>query len=126
MSITFLSRWYPRPAQLAEFLGIIGRLAAAFPPEIAAGITLLQPTLNRDGEFVAVEVWKDESALNKLRESTLFHDAIRDMSACCTRPCEIEHLNPLGEDGGVFARYPVGKAHSHFYPDLGAMSAVYR
>lgn len=126
MTISFIARWFPRPEKLEEFFGVIGRLGAGFPPEIAAGITLLQPSMNRDGQFVALEVWNDEAILNKLRESKLFHDAIRDMSACCSKPCEIEHLNPLGDDGTIFQRYPKGKADAKFYPDLGAMTALYR
>ncbi|MET0988451.1 MAG: antibiotic biosynthesis monooxygenase [Steroidobacteraceae bacterium] len=126
MTMAFIARWYPRPEKLEDFLGVIAQLGAGFPPEIAAGITLMQPTLNRDGQFVVLEVWKDEAILNRLRESKLFHDAIRNMSACCSRPCELEHLNPLGERSNVFERYPSGKAHPAFYPDLGSMTAIYR
>lgn len=125
MAVIFASRWFPLPERRADFINLVGGLGAAFTPEIAAGITLLQPTFNRDDQFVALEVWNSEEKLNSLRASTLFHDAIRAMSACCSRPAEIEHFNMLGEDGDLFKRYPAGKADPRYYPDLGTMTPLF-
>jgi len=126
MSIRFIARWFPRPERKQEFLGVVAKLGAAFPPEVAAGIALLDPSFNRAGEFVVIEVWKGEALLNQLRESALFHDAIRAMTACCSRAPEVEILNPIGGDGSVFERYPAGRAAARCYPDTGATTVTCR
>jgi quinol monooxygenase YgiN len=84
MAIHFLARWYPKPERLPEFLGILQRLAGSLPPDVAAGLEQMHTVLNRNGEFLAFEIWKDEQAMNRLRRSKLFHDAIREFSACCS------------------------------------------
>jgi quinol monooxygenase YgiN len=103
MPINFIVRWTPRPELRDKFLDVISRLGAAFTPEMARAIEFMRPTFNRQGQFVVLEVWKDQEALDRLRQSELFHNAIRDLSACCDKPLEIEHL----------------------YPDLGAMTPVF-
>lgn len=125
MPVIFIARWFPLPERREAFLTVISRLKDAFTPEILAGITMLQVCFNHEGHFVAVEMW-DEEILNSLRASQVFHEAVRDLSACCSRPLEIEHLNPLGGDDGVFKRYPPGKADPRYYPDLGVMTPLYR
>ena len=126
MSVAFIAHWYPKPEMREQFIKVIGVLAAGFTPEIAAGIKFIQPAFNRDGEFIACEVWEDENALNTLRTSAFFHQAIRDMSACCSRPLELEHIDPLGSDGSIFERYPAGCADPRYYPDLGPMTPLFR
>jgi quinol monooxygenase YgiN len=126
MAIIFLARWFPLPERRDEFVKLLGKLGAAFTPELTAAIDSIRPTFNRDGQFVAIEVWNNEETLNSLRASKLFHDAIRAMSACCNRPAEIEHFSVLGEESDIFERYPVGKADPKYYPDLGAMTPLYR
>ena len=126
MRIHFLAHWYPRPERLDEFLRILGELAAAFTPDIAAGVYQIHTVLNREGEFLAFEVWDSEDAMNRLRRSQVFHDAIRDLSACCSRPLEFEHLDALDGDGSIFERYPAGTPDPELYPDLGDMTPIWR
>jgi quinol monooxygenase YgiN len=126
MAIHFLARWYPKPERLPEFLGILQRLAGSLPPDVAAGLEQMHTVLNRNGEFLAFEIWKDEQAMNRLRRSKLFHDAIREFSACCSRPLEFEYLDTLDGDGSVFKRYPAGKPDPELYPDLGPMTPIWR
>lgn len=126
MRASFLARWYPRPERLQEFLGILHRLASSFPPDIAAGVGQIHMMLNREGEFLALEVWKSEEAMNRLLRSKLFHDAIRDLNACCSRPLEFEYLDALDGDRIVFTRYPAGKPDPALYPDLGPMTPNWR
>lgn len=122
MPVTFIARWFPRPERREEFIGILNRLASGFTPEIAAGVQSIELRMNRNGEFVAYEIWNSEEAMNALRSSQLFHDAIRDLSACCSRPLEFEHLDTLDGDGSIFKRYPAGKPDPKLYPDLGPMT----
>jgi len=124
MPIMFIVRWYPRPERRDRFLGIIERLGAALTSATAQGVEFIRPTFNRDGQFIVVEVWKDAEILDGLRRSALFHDAIRELTDCCTKPLEIEYLNPLDADGTVFARYPRGTASPTLYPDLESMTPV--
>ena len=126
MAVTFLARWYPKPERLQEFLGVIANLGANFPPDIAAGVGSITVSLNREGHFLAFEIWNDEEALNRLRASELFHDSIRKLSACCDRPLEFEHLDACDGDKAIFGRYPAGKANPKYYPDLGPMTPVWR
>ena len=126
MALTFLARWYPRPERLEEFLGILGGLASNILPDVAAGLSQMHTVLNRNGEFLAFEIWNSEEAINSFRRSAQFHEAVRAMSACCSRPLEFEHLDALGGDGSLFKRYPAGKPDPQFYPDLGPMTPVWR
>lgn len=133
MPIVIIARWFPRPERREEFLRVVSGLKNALTPEMLASFAVLVPTMNCDGNVTFIEMWKSEEVMNKLRASKIFHDAIRGMSACCSRPLEIEHLNTVDGSGDFFslspinnARYPQGKADPKFYPDLGAMTPLYR
>ena len=126
MAMVFIARWFPHPERRDEFIGVVMGLKDALPPDVAAALGVMVPATTRDGDVVFIEKWESEAMCNKLRASPLFHEAIRNMSACCRKPLQIEHLNSLGEDGSVFSRYPVGKADPKYYPDLGTMTALYR
>src|SRR5437879_12655605 len=99
MSIVIIARWYPRPDRRDKFLRIVGGLKDSLTPEMLSSFSVLLPTMSRDGAVVFIEKWSDEGVMNKLRSSPGFHEAIRQMSACCDRPLEIEHLNTVGDDG---------------------------
>ena len=124
MLVTFIVRWSPRPELRDKFLEITGRLGVLFTPEIASAIDFMRPSFNRKGQFVVLESWKDHETLDQLRRSTLFHDAIRDLSACCDMPLEIEYLDPLDGDATCIERFPPGKANPRLYPVLGTMTPV--
>ncbi|MET0987168.1 MAG: antibiotic biosynthesis monooxygenase [Steroidobacteraceae bacterium] len=133
MPIVIIARWYPRPERREEFLRTVSGLKDALTPEMAESFAVLLPTMSSDGAVIFLEMWKSEEVMNKLRASEAFHQAIRAMSACCSRPLEIEHLNTVDGSGDFFSlspidkeRYPPGKADPKFYPDLGAMTALYR
>ena len=132
MSIVIIARWYPRPDSREDFLRAVGGLKDSLTPEMLASFSVLLPTMSRDGTIIFIEKWNDEAVMNKLRASPGFHDAIRQMSACCDRPLEIEHLNTVGDDGNFASlqpvagnRYPKGRGNGPYYPDLGAMTPLF-
>jgi quinol monooxygenase YgiN len=126
MSIIIIARWFPRPERLDEFFAIVGRLKESLTPEMAEAFSVLLPAMGRDGSVVFMERWNDEAVLNSLRSSPRFHEAIRDMSACCHRPLEIEHLRGIDAFESAqpmdAAAYPPGRANPAYYPDLGSMT----
>ncbi len=64
-------------------------------------------------EFVAIECWKDQEMLNKLRNDPDFRSNVRSMLDCCTAPVEIEMFAGHAGDRSAFALYPVGPSEFH-------------
>jgi quinol monooxygenase YgiN len=124
MALIFVARWFPRPEKKAEFVAALNELGASMPPTLRATATYVNICWNRRGEFIACESWKDEAAINAFRESPGFHKAIRLMSACCSRPLELEILDEFAGDGSVFERYRAGTADPRYYPPAGALTAT--
>ncbi|HKT71906.1 MAG TPA: antibiotic biosynthesis monooxygenase [Steroidobacteraceae bacterium] len=129
MAIVIIARWFPRADSRDEFIRVVGRLKDSLTQQMLANFSVLLPTISRDGAVVFIEKWDSEEIMNTLRSSPGFHAAIRDMSACCDRPLEIEHLGTVDSSGEFSslrpiesARYPAGKADPRYYPDLGPMT----
>lgn len=122
MALTFIAHWFPLPERKREFTTALNELAVSIPQSLYATANYIKVTWNRRGEFIACESWRDEDAINAFRATPIFHDAIRKMAACCSRPLELEVLDELDGDESVFERYREGIADSRFYPDLGSMT----
>jgi quinol monooxygenase YgiN len=123
MALTFIAHWFPLPEKRSEFTSALNELASSIPQSLYATANYIKVTWNRRGEFIACESWRDEDAINAFRATAVFHDAIRKMTACCSRPLELEILDELDGDESVFGRYPAGIADPRFYPCLGSMNA---
>ena len=123
MALAFIARWFVRPERKAEFAAALQELAENIPPSVYATAAYVNLTWNRRGEFIACESWNDEDALNELRSSPAFHAAMRKMTACCSKPLELEVLDDLEGDCNVFQRYPAGRADPRYYPELAEMSS---
>jgi quinol monooxygenase YgiN len=124
MALTFLARWFVRPDMKDTFVAALLDLKEKMPQSLFAKARFVNLNWNRQGDFIACECWEDEDAINAFRASPDFHAAIRAMTACCSRPLELEILDALDGDGAPFARYAAGRADPRYYPDLGPMTST--
>src|ERR1700754_4015458 len=98
MPLTFVARWSVSPEKKSEFMVALQELGAAIPPETWARSKYVNLAWNRHGQFIASECWEDEDAINEIRASPAFHEAIRKMTACSYKPLELEILEVFDGD----------------------------
>jgi quinol monooxygenase YgiN len=122
MASLFVSRWFIAPEKRDEFMGIMNALIEASGEVLKEQTTLLFYGWGRDpNEFVAIESWRSEEAVNAVRGSEGFKQAVTALMGCCNKPMQMEVFTDLGNDRSVFDLYPAGKSRGH--PEAGAMHA---
>ena len=114
--VVFISRFKLIPSKRQEFLD-------AHRSETANAADFLDKYANffffgfgrNENEWVSIESWKDEEAVDQLRASPAFKQIAKRMLDCLSAPAEISVY--AGEDGPLTAldKYPIGlsKVHPH-------------
>lgn len=70
---------------------------------------------------MAIESWRSEEAVDAVRGSEGFKQAVTALMGCCNKPMQMEVFADIGNDHSAFDLYPTGKSQVH--REAGAIRA---
>jgi quinol monooxygenase YgiN len=120
----FVSRFHVRPDRRGAFLDVFNGLWRADIPALQAVTNFVFYGWGRDpNEFVAIESWKDQAAMDEVRQSPFFQEQVTRLLECCDRPMEMQLFSGMEAGRGVFEQFPAGPSKVH--PRAGDIGAVF-
>jgi quinol monooxygenase YgiN len=120
----FVSRFHVRPERREAFLDIFNALWKADIPGLQAVTNFVFYGWGRDpNEFVAIESWKDQAAMDEVRKSPFFQEQVTRLLDCCDRPMEMQLFSGMEGGRAVFDQFPAGASKVH--PRAGEIGAVF-
>lgn len=120
----FISRWPIKPGKRDEFLAIFNPLWQGSMDFMNENCNLVFYGFGRDpNEMIAIESYKDESAVAAIRQSPQFKEFVSKMLDLCSGPMTMELFNGFDIGREIFDQHPAGKSDVH--PDTGKNHAVF-
>lgn len=120
----FVSRWYVRPEQRADFVALFNQLWQGAAAQMGEVTNFVFYGWGRDpNEFVAIESWKSEDIVALVRESEGFKVTVAQLLSYCSQPMQMDAYSPWDGDREVFGIYPAGRSQVH--PSSGDNYAVW-